>query len=689
MAILSYYLILLLASVYVLCANTVPNYPSPQGGRSTSPVDDDWNVAYEKAKAFVSDMTLIEKLNLTSGVGFKGMGRCTGNTRDIPSKGFYGLCLQDEPTGVRGTDFVTVFPAALSAGANFNRQIIYDRAKAMGLEFRNKGVDVFLGPAVGPLGTKELGGRNWEAFGTDPYLQGIAGAETVKGIQDAGMIAVGKHFILNEQGTKRTQVDELVDERSLYELYVWPFADLIREGVSSIMPSYNLVNGTYSTENGYLLNRILKNNLGFLGFTVSDWWATHSTRAALGGLDMDMPGNIVDLNHVYNGGDFPLFEDKSYFGANLTLGVLSGSIPIERIDDMATRIMAAYFKTKLDEIRPQRGPPTFSEFSEADTGYLYLPVGKGPVVSLNEHVDVRTQYSEDASYNVAIEAITLLKNEKNTLPLNDKKKVSRISVLGRAAFPNPYDQCLGDGNKGCSLEMQQGAAMMGGGSGTAQSTSFITPFEAVNERVRRDKTSMRYFKGSNSSDPMFISTATHSDVNLIFAQSFISENQDLENDTLWYDADQVIEGACRVNKNNVVVITAPGPLNLEKWIENENVTAVLYTPYLGQVAGKAIVDVLYGERDVSGRLPFTIAMGKQDIVPITNVTHPDPTIPREALDDALLNAGLYVDYRYFDHKNVTPRYEFGFGMSYTKFNFSDIKVHTVKVLSEQLPPPPG
>jgi beta-glucosidase len=400
---------------------------------------------------------------------------------------------------------------------------------------------------------------------------------------------------------------------------------------------------------------------------------------------MDMPGNILDLSRVYDGGDFPIFEQESHFGANLTIGVLNGSIPVERIDGMATRIMAAYYKIKLDEIRPQRGPPTFSEFTEADTGNLYLPVGKGPVVPINEHMDVRTQFSSDASYNVATEAIVLLKNEHNTLPLNDKKEGSRISVLGLAAFPNSNDQCLGEGNKGCSLEMQQGAALMGGGSGTTQSTTFITPFEAVNERVRRDKASMRYFKGSNTSDPMFISTATHSDVNLIFAQIYVSENQDLENDTLWYGADQVIEDACRVNKNNVVVITAPGPVNMEKWIDNENVTAVIYTPYLGQVAGKAIVDVLYGEHGVSGRLPFTISKSKQEIVPVTNDTHPNPTILREALDDELLKAGLYIDYRYFDHKNITPRYEFGFGLSYTKFNFSDIKVETIKAPSERLP----
>lgn len=642
-------------------------YPNPQGGRSTA--DFDWEEAYEKARAFVSDLSLIEKVNLTSGVG--GFGVCVGNTRDLPNRNnMWGLCLQDGPLGIRTTDYNTAFPAGISAAATFNRDLIYDRGKAIGGEFRDKGVDIALGPAIGPIGLKALGGRIWEAMGADPYLQGIAGAETVKGMQDAGVIANAKHFLVNEQETDRMKISSRIGDRALHELYAWPFADLVHAGVGSVMCSYNKLNESFGCENSYMLNHVLKDELGFQGFVVSDWFATHSgVNAITSGLDMDMPGTAG------------MSQTQSYFGANTTISVLNGTLPMERLDDMVTRIMAAFYKVNLDQIREERGPPNFSQQTQNDTDYLYSPIEMGPMITVNKHVDVRSDEADRVAYQTAAEAIVLLKNKNNTLPL-DGKNVKKLAMFGKAGFPNDFGPGCGSIG-GCQPEQQWGASAMGFGSGAATLPYFITPFEALNDRARKEKTMVDYSLGLNTSDPSFSVLAQTSHANVIFAMSYSGEGEDRENYTLWYDVDKTIEAACKLNQNNIVVVTSPGPVDMEKWIDNPNVTAVLFTTPGGQDAGQALVDVIYGDNNPSGRLPFTIAKDIKDYVPIS--TSKNSSTPQ---DEETEKFGLLLDYRYFDQKNITPRYEFGFGLSYSNFSLSNLNVETLENPSEHLPDPP-
>lgn len=170
-----------------------PKYPSPWGEGIG-----DWADAYEKATAFVSGLTLLEKVNLTTGVGWEGE-KCVGNTGAIPRLGFKSLCMQDSPLGVRFADFASAFPAGISVASTWDRQLFYQRGYDMGSEHRDKGIDVQLGPVVGPIGRSPEGGRNWEGFSPDPVLSGIAVYETVKGIQAAGVMACTKHYVGNEQ----------------------------------------------------------------------------------------------------------------------------------------------------------------------------------------------------------------------------------------------------------------------------------------------------------------------------------------------------------------------------------------------------------------------------------------------------------------------------------------------------------
>ncbi|KAK6543054.1 hypothetical protein TWF694_006981 [Orbilia ellipsospora] len=281
-----------------------PAYPAPIGSGFGLP---GWSEAYSKAQAIVAQMTIAEKVNLTSGVGWQGE-QCVGNTGSVPRLGIRGLCLQDSPLGIRFGQYSSAFPAGVTIASTWDTNLAYRRGFAMGTEHRGKGVDIQLGPVSGPLGRFPEGGRNWEGGGSDPYLSGVGLASAVQGIQDAGVIACAKHYIANEQehfrqrGESVIPVDEAissnVDDRAMHEVFAWPFADAVRAGVGSIMCSYNQINNSYGCQNSELLNGILKNELGFPGFVMSDWQAQHAGVAtALAGLgkELDCPDRIHQM----------------------------------------------------------------------------------------------------------------------------------------------------------------------------------------------------------------------------------------------------------------------------------------------------------------------------------------------------------------------------------------------------------
>lgn len=216
-----------------------PYYPAPNGGWLS-----DWASAYEKAQKVVSNMTLAEKVNLTTGTGMF-MGPCAGQTGSALRFGIPNLCLHDSPLGIRNSDHNTAFPPGVTVGATFDKELMYQRGVELGEEARGKGVNVLLGPVVGPTFRKPRGGRNWEGFGADPSLQAIGGALTIQGMQSTGAIASLKHFIGNEQEMHRmssviTQgYSSNIDDRTLHELYLWPFAEGVRAGTGSVMMAYN------------------------------------------------------------------------------------------------------------------------------------------------------------------------------------------------------------------------------------------------------------------------------------------------------------------------------------------------------------------------------------------------------------------------------------------------------------------
>ncbi|KAI9453291.1 beta-glucosidase [Russula earlei] len=599
-----------------------------------------WTVAYKKAKAKLAAWSLQKKVNITTGVGWAN-GRCVGN---IPPIGdFPGLCLEDSPLGVRFADFATAFPAPINAASTWKRSLIRARGIAMGKEHVGKGVNIALGPMMN-IGRIAQGGRNWEGFGADPFLAGIGAYETILGMQSAGVQACAKHYINNEQENQRKLESSNVDDRTQHEIYVAPFLRSVMAGVASVMCSYNLVNGTYACENDHTLNGILKNELGFQGFVMSDWSAQRSTMSAMAGLDMTMPGDIT-----FDSG-------TSYFGANLTAYVKNGTIPESRVDDMATRILASWYLLHQDS--PDYPKTNFNAF---------LPLDE----ATNEHIDVQGNH-QALVREIGSASIVLLKNVNDALPLKKPRKLVLIgSDAGPAhiAGPNEFSDQGG----------VDGILAMGWGSGTAWFTYKISPYEAFQQRARTDHTSFSWF--FDDFDLVgAANAAVEQEAAIVFVLSDSGENYitvdgnagDRNNLTAWLNGDALVQAVAAQNKNTIVVVHSVGPLILEAWIDHPNITAVVWAGLEGTETGNALVDVMYGTVNPSGRLPYTIAKSPKD--------YPAQLV-EGGNDKEILNItyseGLFVDYRHFDAEKIAPRFEFGFGLSYTQFDYSGLVITPV------------
>ncbi|KAI9050093.1 hypothetical protein LZ554_006236 [Drepanopeziza brunnea f. sp. 'monogermtubi'] len=638
-----------------------PFYPSPwMNGQG------EWADAYAKAKDFVSQLTLLEKVNLTTGVGWEGE-QCVGQVGSIPRLGFRSLCMQDSPVGVRFADYVSVFPSGQTVAATFDRGLFYARSYALGKEHKAKGVTVLLGPVAGPIGRSPEGGRNWEGFSPDPYLTGVAIAETVKGTQDAGVIACAKHFIANEQehfrqapeavgfGYNITEaISSNVDDVTMHELYAWPFADAVRAGVGSIMCSYNQINNSYGCQNSKLLNDLLKNELGFQGFVMSDWQAQHTGAAsAAAGLDMTMPGDTV-----FNSGE-------TFWGTNLTLAVINGTVPEWRIDDMAMRIMAAYFKVGLTLNEP---PINFDSWTLDTFGPLHASVGAN-IQQVNWHVDVRGDHGA-LIRDIAARATVLLKNVNNTLPLSKPKF---ITVIGSDAGPNINgpNSCP---DRGCN----DGTLGMAWGSGSANFPYLVTPDTALQNQARADGTRYESILDNYATSKIEALVAQADATAIVFVNANSGEGYisvggnegDRQNLTLWQSGDDLIKNVSAICNNTIVVIHSTGPTLVTEWYDSPNVTAILWAGVPGQESGNSITDVLYGKVNPAARTPFTWGATRESYG--TDVMY-TPNNGQAAPQDDFVE-GVFIDYRAFDRSNSTPIYEFGFGLSYTTFEYSDLTV---------------
>ncbi|KKY16558.1 putative beta-glucosidase 1 [Phaeomoniella chlamydospora] len=569
-----------------------PVYPSPVSNGSSSSV---WAAAYAKANAVLSALTLEEKVNRTRGF----VDTCIGNTGSVPRLGIESLCLSDAPDGIRGQEYVSAFPAGIHIATTWDRSLMYEYGQALAEEYRDKGINIALAPVAGPLGRLARGGRNWEGLSADPYLAGIGMGRITKGIQDIGVIATPKHFLLNEQEFRRNPADgegeamsSNADDRTIHELYVFPFMDALREGAAAVMCSYNRVNNSYACQNSKLLNGILKTELGFEGLVISDWNGQHSgVASANAGLDLVMP-------------------DGGFWGGNLTEAVNNGSVSVDRLDDMVRRQLAAYFLLGQDKQYPQ--PSIYS--------------------NTQKHTPVNAQ--------------------------GDHGKLIRYEVnWGWNTF--------------------NGTLITGGGSGSNSPPYVITPFQAIQERIIKDNGMIRWDFHSENPYPPYV----NADACLVFINAYASESFDRTtlNDTF---SDNLVNSVAANCSNTIVIIHSAGIRTVDAWIDNENVTAVLFAGLPGQESGHALVDVLWGDVTPSGKLPYTIAKEQIDYGTLLNSTISFDAFPQDNFTE-----GLYIDYRSFDKRNVEPRFEFGFGLSYTTFRYSKVHVVSTNYSTSSLPDP--
>ncbi|KAJ5082641.1 hypothetical protein N7532_011684 [Penicillium argentinense] len=630
----------------------------------------DWADAYAKARHLVSQMTDEEKNNVTYGHESTTTG-CSGVSGSVPRLGFPGICFQDAGNGVRAADMVNSYPAGIHVGASWNKELAHSRAEHMGAEFKRKGANVALGPVVGPAGRLASGGRNWEGFGSDPYLSGALAAESVRGLQE-NVIACVKHLIANEQETSRNtpqllkdshnqSVSSNVDDKTMHELYLWGFQDTVKAGAGSVMCSYNRINNSYGCQNSKVMNGLLKGELGFQGFVVSDWTGQQTGIAsANAGLDIAMP-------------DSQFWENNT-----LVIATRNGSVPQFRLDDMATRILASWYK--LAEIpNPGHGIPK-------------------SLLAPHKQVDARDPKSKKVILQSAVEGHVLVKNTNGALPL---QKPKFLSLFGYDAVPPTLNTMDDSSLGGWALGLQtaltypngssvsnvteqamflsstdptnrgpgvafNGTLYAGGGSGASTPAYIDAPLHAFQRQAYDDDTFLAWDLASLNP---FVNPA--SDACLVFINEASSEGWDrpyLADPS----SDQLVKNVAAKCPNTMVVIHNAGLRLVDEWIENPNITAVLYAHVPGQDSGRALVEVMYGKQSPSGRLPYTVARKASDYKGLL-----EPVVASGTMDEfypqSNFSEGVYIDYKAFIQNDIQPRFEFGYGLTYSNFSYSDLE----------------
>ncbi|KAK2599038.1 hypothetical protein QQS21_005505 [Conoideocrella luteorostrata] len=592
----------------------------------------------------VDRMTLEEKVSLTGGIW--APNGCSGNIAGIPRLNFPGMCLSDAGNGLRATDAVSGFPSGIHVGASWNKDLTRRRGVAMGGEFKRTGVNVLLGPVVGPAWTVVKGGRNWEGSSADPYLSGALAAETVKGVQSSNVITSTKHFIGNEQELHRTPngdrqaVSTNIDDKSMHEHFLWPFQDAVKAGSANIMCSYQRLNQTYGCASSNAQNGLLKGELGFRGFIVSDWGALYGgLEYATAGLDMGMPS-------------------AGSWNKTLVQAVQNGTFPESRVTDMAMRIVASWYALGQDQGFPKPG--------------VGMPK---PVDASHTVVEGRDPKDLPTILQGAIEGHVLLKNDKNTLPLRSPKV---ISVFGYSANTAPKFSAAEDtegswsGGKAPVLGLNEaqtaigpkGTMYGGGGSGAISPASFSSPQDVLVARAKQDGFVLH--QDLTSSQPK---VHADSDACIVFGNAWATEGSDragLRDDY----TDTLITTVANQCAKTIVVIHNAGVKLVDGFIDHHNVTALIFAHLPGQESGNAIVSLLWGQSNPSGKLPYTVAKKESDYGPLL-----DPASQSGSKSpQSDFTAGIYTDYKYFEKSHIQPRYEFGFGLSYTRYDYSNMQL---------------
>jgi beta-glucosidase len=585
------------------------------------------NAAMEaKINQLIKKMTLEEKISMLH-------ANSIFKTSGVERLGIPGLSTDDGPLGVREdlssnggwesahltTDSATFLPNGSALAATWNPSLANTYGVVLGEEARARNKDIILAPAFN-IARTPLCGRTYEYYSEDPFLNAQLAVAAVKGIQSQHVAACVKHFALNNQETDRDKVNVEVSERALREIYLPAFKACIGEGNAwTIMSAYNKFRGEYCSENSYLLKTILRDEWGFKGIVISDWGGTHSTvNAANNGLDVEM-------------GSKPPYESY-YFAKPLLDSVKAGLVSEKTIDEKVHRILWVIYKTSLSDNRPAGS--------------------------------INTAAHSKAVYNIASESIVLLKNQNHLLPLH-KEKLKTIAVIGDNAIHKFQSEGFGAGVKAryeiTALQGLQNAL------GKSVDIKFAQGYNATKTG------SIKNGDDVNKPDAALIqeavNTAKNCDVAILFIggnRDFESESRDRKNLDLPFGEQALVDAVTEVNTNTIIVIIGGAPYDINK-IKRDNHT-IVWSWYNGSEAGNALADVLTGKINPSGKLPFTFPVALDE-----SPAHSLNTFPGENLT-VNYKEGILVGYRWYDTKKITPLYPFGYGLSYTTFDYSSLQV---------------
>jgi beta-glucosidase len=584
------------------------------------------NAIDQKILQIIKKMTLAEKIEMLH-------GNALFSSAGVKRLGIPELTCDDGPLGVREevlrfdwksanwtTDSATFLPNGSAIAATWNPAMAHEYGVVLGEEANARKKIVMLAPAFN-ICRVPLNGRTYEYYSEDPFLNAKLAVQAVKGIQSQHVAACIKHYAVNNQEVNRNTVNAIVDERTLREIYLPAFKAAVQEGNAyTIMSAYNKVNGYWCAENDYLLNKILKNEWGFKGAVISDWGGTHNTVAsANSGLDIEM------------GSSGPY--DQWYFAKPLLAAVKAGKVSVKTIDDKVRRILWVMYQTSMSANHP---------------------AGK-----------ISTPAHSQSAYNIASQSIVLLKNEKFLLPLKTKS-IKSIAIIGDNAT-----RTFALGGFGAGVKAKYEITALAGLKAKLGSTAdirFAQGYRANYLASQTPEQNAGYDKPDKALIEEAVALAKTTDVALLFIGSnreYESEGNDRKDLSLPFGEQALVDAVTAANANTIVIVTAGAPYDLNKIKKNNH--TIVWSWFNGSEGGNALADVLTGKVNPSGKLPFTFPASLKDSPAFALGTYPGENLTTPYKE------GILVGYRWFDTKKIDPAYCFGYGLSYTKFDYSNLK----------------
>jgi len=614
----------------------------------------------------IDAMTIEEKVKLLVGMGFSAeipmlpaidpedakvpekVPGAAGRTHAIPRLGIPSLTLSDGPAGVRiapvreddpdRTYHATAFPVATLMASSWDTELIRAVGKAFGHELREYGADILLAPGMN-IHRNPLGGRNFEYYSEDPLLSGRLAAAFVDGVESEGVGTSVKHFAANNQEFNRMQLNTLVSERALREIYLRGFEIAVRTSQPwTVMSSYNLVNGTYTSESRELLGTILRDEWGFEGFVMTDWFGgTDAVAQMAAGNDMLMPGYLQQTNDILE-------------------AVANGTLSETQLDENVERVLRVILES-----------PTFKGYAYSDQP------------DLAAHAQIARR--------AAAQGMVLLKNDNRTLPLPPS---ATVALFGNASYELIVGGTgSGEVNEAYVVSLDTGLES----AGYVIEASLRDAYHGfiAEQKAQQPEPPMPFFPrppipelAVGADRAAQLSRAADVAVITLGRNSGEMTDRDVEDFTLTDTEQALITNVSAAfhaaGKKVIVVMNVAGVIEVASWRDDADAILLAWQP--GQEGGYAIADVLRGAVNPSGRLPMTFPMTYADVPSADNF--PGMVLPGQeeqtgpslfgVPSEVTYTEGIYVGYRYYNTFGVEPAYPFGYGLSYTEFTYSDLRL---------------